>query len=87
MSDNEPIQTRRREVDRDLAELSAEVRVIKDNHLKHIGDDISEIKQTAKDHHTHFNNRLDKVDARMWTILLMTLAGLAGTLIKIFFGG
>jgi len=76
-----------REIDKDLDALSFEIKTIKDNHLKHIGDDITEIKETAKEHHTEFNSRLDKIDARIWTLVIMVTTGLGGIAIQAFFGG
>lgn len=41
-----------------LKELAAEIKVIKDNHLKHMSDDIDKL-----------DKKVDKMDARLWWIL------------------
>lgn len=43
-----------------LKELAAEVKVIKDNHLKHMQDDIDQIEK-----------KIEKMDARVWAILIL----------------
>lgn len=43
-----------------LKELAAEVKVIKDNHLKHMQEDIDTIEK-----------KIEKMDARVWAILLL----------------
>ena len=43
-----------------LKELAAEVKTIKDNHLKHMQDDIDNIEK-----------RLEKMDNRVWAILIL----------------
>ena len=43
-----------------LKELAAEVKLIKDNHLKHMQDDIDTIEK-----------KIEKMDARVWAILLL----------------
>lgn len=43
-----------------LKELASEVKVIKDNHLKHMQEDIDTIEK-----------KIEKMDARVWAILLL----------------
>lgn len=43
-----------------LKELAAEVKLIKDNHLKHMQDDIDNIEK-----------KIEKMDNRVWAILIL----------------
>lgn len=43
-----------------LKELAQEIKVIKDNHLKHMAEDIDRIEK-----------KVEKMDARVWAILLL----------------
>jgi hypothetical protein len=43
-----------------IKELAKEIDIIKNNHLAHISDDIDQI-----------NKKIEKMDARIWAILLL----------------
>lgn len=43
-----------------IKELAQEIKVIKDNHLKHMAEDIDRIEK-----------KVEKMDARVWAILLL----------------
>lgn len=43
-----------------LKELAQEIKVIKDNHLKHMQEDIDNVEK-----------KLEKMDTRVWAILLL----------------
>ena len=43
-----------------IKELAKEIEIIKNNHLAHISEDIDQI-----------NNKIEKMDARIWAILLL----------------
>ena len=67
-------------------ELANEIEQIKDNHLAHMADDIDELKQAVKENRTFFQDRLDRMDNRIWLILGATVSTLV-TIIGAFFGG
>ena len=67
-------------------QLANEIEQIKDNHLAHMADDIDELKQAVKENRTFFQNRLDRMDNRIWLILGATVSTLV-TIIGAFFGG
>lgn len=46
-----------------IKELAKEIDIIKNNHLAHISDDIDQI-----------NKKIEKMDARIWAILLLLVA-------------
>lgn len=48
-----------------LKDLAQEIKVIKDNHLAHIADDIDRL-----------DKRIEKMDNRVWAILLLLVAGI-----------
>ena len=67
-------------------QLAKEIEIIKENHLAHISDDISELQQAVKENRTFFQDRLDRMDNRIWLILGATVSTLV-TIIGAFFGG
>lgn len=67
-------------------ELAKEIEIIKDNHLVHLSEDISELQQAVKENRTFFQDRLDRMDNRIWLILGATVSTLV-TIIGAFFGG
>ena len=65
-------------------ELAREIEVIKENHLAHISDDISELQAAVKENRQFFIERLDRMDNRIWLILgatVSTLITILGTII------
>jgi len=67
-------------------QLANEIEQIKNNHLAHMADDIDELKQAVKENRTFFQDRLDRMDNRIWLILGATVSTLV-TIIGAFFGG
>jgi hypothetical protein len=47
----------------DLQELAQEIKTIKDNHLKHMADDIDKI-----------DKKVEKMDNRVWAILIILVS-------------
>ena len=43
-----------------IKELAQEIKLIKENHLKHMADDIDKVEK-----------KIEKMDARVWAILLL----------------
>lgn len=66
-------------------QLANEIEQIKDNHLAHMADDIEELKEAVKENRTFFQQRLDRLDSRIWLILGATLSSLV-TIIVAHFG-
>lgn len=46
-----------------LQELAEEIRTIKDNHLKHMAEDLDRVEK-----------KVEEIDGRIWAILIMLLA-------------
>jgi len=67
-------------------ELANEIEQIKDNHLAHMADDIEELKEAVKDNRTFFQQRLDRMDNRIWLILGATVSTLV-TIVGATVGG
>lgn len=51
--------------------------------LDRIKDDITELKDEMKEQRNWFNNRLDRMDARMWGILIMCVTTMMGVIAKL----
>jgi len=62
------------------AELAAEIKMIKENHLVHLSQDIVELKEELKESRTTFQQRLDRLDNRIWAIVLLSLGTLLSTI-------
>ena len=72
----------------EIADVKADVRVlankidtIENNHLAHIAEDIDDLKDAVKDNRTFFQERLDRLDNRIWAIVLLSLGTLMSTVI------
>jgi len=66
-------------------ELHSEIEQIKNNHLAHMAEDIDELKDAVKDNREFFQDRLDRLDNRIFWILgmvLSTLVTLVATIIS-----
>ena len=62
-------------------ELHKEIEQIKNNHLAHIHKDIDNLWVDVKDNRKYFQERLDRLDNRIWAIVLLSLGTLASTVI------
>ena len=62
-------------------ELHKEIEQIKNNHLAHIHKDIDNLWVDVKDNRKYFQERLDRLDSRIWAIVLLSLGTLASTVI------
>ncbi len=65
-----------------VADLAAEIDVIKNNHLVHMSQDIDELKQDIKDNRSFFTERLDRLDSRIWWVLGLTVTTLIAIVIE-----
>jgi hypothetical protein len=59
-----------------VADLATEIDIIKNNHLAHMAQDIDELKADIKDNRKFFNERMDKLDNRIWWIMGLTVTTL-----------
>ena len=66
-------------------ELHSEIEQIKNNHLAHMMEDIDDLRDAVKDNRIFFQDRLDRLDNRIFWILgmvLTTLVTLVATIIS-----
>lgn len=68
-----------------LDDLNFEVRTIRDNHLVHLADNVSELKSDLKETKEEFRSGFTKLDERIFQLMLLAIGGLAATLLGIFF--
>ena len=61
-------------------ELHKEIEQIKNNHLAHIEKSMDTLETDAKDNRKYFENRLDRLDNRIWGLVLLTISTLATTI-------
>ena len=54
-----------------IKELDAKIDTIKNNHLAHMSQDIDRIE-----------NKVDKMDNRLWAVLILLVAGIIGVMFK-----
>ena len=64
-------------------ELHKEIEQIKNNHLTHIHKDIDDLWLDVKDNRKYFETRLDRLDNRIWALVLLTISTLGATLLGI----
>ena len=67
-------------------ELAREIEVIKENHLAHIAEDIDDLKDAVKENRQFFQERLDRMDSRIWWIMGITLTSLISIVISHYLG-
>ena len=67
-------------------ELAKEIDIIKNNHLAHIAEDIDELQEAVKENRSFFQERLDRLDNRIWWIMGLTVTTLISIVVA-HFGG
>lgn len=60
-------------------ELHKEIEQIKNNHLAHIEKSMVILEEDVKDNRKYFETRLDRLDNRIWGLVLLTISTLAAT--------
>ena len=60
-------------------ELHREIEIIKSNHLAHIEQDLDNLDTAVKDNRKYFETRLDRLDNRIWGLVLLTISTLGAT--------
>jgi len=64
-------------------ELHREIEQIKDNHLTHLHECTHNLWKDVKDNRKYFETRLDRLDNRIWTLVLLTISTLGATIASI----
>ncbi len=64
-------------------ELHEEIKQVKENHLAHIHKDIDDLWIDVKDNRKYFESRLDRLDNRIWGLVLLALSTLGATIASI----
>ena len=83
MQDQQP--KRKNVYDEMLNDLAFDVRTIKENHLAHLSDSVESLSVEIKETKSDFNEKFNKLDDRLFQLMLIALGGLAATLLGIFF--
>lgn len=65
-----------------VADLATEIDIIKNNHLAHMAQDIDEVKADIKENRKFFNERMDRLDTRIWWIMGLTVTTLLVPLLE-----
>ena len=64
----------------EIEQVKKDVDIIKNNHLAHIEKSVSVLQSDVKDNRKYFDDRLNKLDHKIWTLVLLTLGTLASTI-------
>lgn len=64
----------------ELEQVKQEINVIKNNHLAHMEKSMSVLQTDVKDNRKYFDDRLNKLDNKIWTLVLLTLGTLLSTI-------
>ena len=68
-------------------DLWYEIQLIKDNHLKHLSDDVDELKDAVKENREFFQSRLDRLDNRIWWIMGLSFTTMLGIIAQVLLNG
>lgn len=60
----------------EVEQVKRDIEVIRDNHLVHIHDCIHRVESDIKENKQFFNDRLDRLDNRIWWVLGLTVTTL-----------
>lgn len=61
-----------------LNDLHNEIRIIKENHLAHIAQDITDLSAEITEVKATVEKRFDKLDGRLWLLVATTITTLIG---------
>lgn len=64
----------------EIDQVKNDISVIKNNHLAHLEQSVSVLQSDVKDNRKYFDSRLDKLDHKIWTLVLLTLGTLLSTI-------
>lgn len=65
-----------------LNDLHNEIRIIKENHLAHIAQDIDNLSAELKDTKEVFDKRFDRLDERIWLVVGLVVTTLVGIVVS-----
>lgn len=68
----------RKQSNTSIDDLARDIDTIKNNHLFHMALQIDEVKEEMKEQRSHFNLRMDRLDNRLWAIMLIAVTTLIG---------
>lgn len=74
------------EANHSYTDLWTEIRIIRDNHLEHLKQDVDEVKADLKETRKETNAKLDKLDNRIWMLVILVASTMLGVIIKTLFG-
>ena len=83
MQDQQP--KRKNVYDEMLNDLAFDVRTIKENHLAHLSDSVESLSVEIKETKSDLNEKFNRLDDRLFQLMMIALGGLAATLLGIFF--
>ena len=66
----------------EVEQVKKDIALIKDNHLVHIHDCIHRVESEIKENKQFFNDRLDRLDNRIWWILGLTVTTLVAIVVE-----
>ena len=64
----------------EIEQVKQDIIVIKNNHLAHIERSMGVLESDVKDNRRYFDSRLNKLDAKIWSLVLLTMSTLAATI-------
>lgn len=64
----------------EIDQVKKDISVIKNNHLAHLEKSVSVLQSDVKENRKYFDSRLDKLDHKIWTLVLLTLGTLLSTI-------
>lgn len=65
-----------------IHELHAEIKTIKDNHLAHLDQSVTDLKLELKDTKDSFEKRFDRLDERLWLVIGLVVTTLVGIVVS-----
>lgn len=72
--------------DPDHRDLWFELKLIKENHLKHLHEDVDDVKTELKETRAEFNQKIDKLDGRIWWLMGLVTVTMLGVITKVVLG-
>jgi hypothetical protein len=67
-------------VDLDYKDLWFELKIIKENHLKHLHEDVEDVKTELKETRKEFNTKIDRLDNRIWWLVGLVTVTMIGVI-------
>jgi ribosome assembly protein YihI (activator of Der GTPase) len=61
-------------------DLHNRLHIIETNHLAHIEQDLDNLDTAVKENRKYFETRLDRLDNRIWGLVLLTISTLGATI-------